>query len=277
MNKRPMTRVNLDKAISRLAKNDPRLTVDIRMSMANAIVGQFIPEGVVKGGTSLKFRYGATRVRYTMDLDTAWRTDLGTFLKELKLAMSSGWEGFTGEVVVLPQASPSGIPFDYVMQPCDVKLSYMGRSWCSVRLEIGHNEVGDADEAEVMPVPHDLEIVFEDLCFPVPKGLPLMRLPYQVAQKLHGATGQNSKRAHDIIDLQLIFNNSPNIDLREVRMACIRLFAYRKGQTWPPIVRKGEDWDVVYANKRQGLEVLSKVDEAIIWANDLIARIDAAK
>ena len=55
MNKRPMTRVNLDKAISRLAKNDPRLTVDIRMSMANAIVGQFIPEGIVKGGTSLEF------------------------------------------------------------------------------------------------------------------------------------------------------------------------------------------------------------------------------
>lgn len=35
MNKRPMTRVNLDKAIGRLARNDPRLTVDIRMSMAN--------------------------------------------------------------------------------------------------------------------------------------------------------------------------------------------------------------------------------------------------
>ena len=276
MNRRPMTRVNLDKAIGRLARNDPRLTVDIRMSMANAIVGQFLHEGVVKGGTSLKFRYGANQARYTMDLDTAWRTDLGTFLKELKSALSGGWEGFSGEVVILPQAAPSGIPFDYVMQPCDVKLSYMGRSWCSVRLEIGHNEIGDADEAEVMPAPEDLAQVFSDLCFPVPKGLPLMKLPYQIAQKLHGATGVNSKRAHDVIDLQLILKNSPDVDLREVRNACVRLFAYRKGQQWPPHVVKGSDWDAVYRNKKQNLEVLEDVDKAVAWANDLVARIDEA-
>lgn len=47
MKNRPMTRVNLDKAIARMAGNDPRLAIDIRMSMANAIVGQFLPEGVV--------------------------------------------------------------------------------------------------------------------------------------------------------------------------------------------------------------------------------------
>ena len=43
MIKRPMTRINLDKAIGRLAHNDPRKTIDIRMSMANAIVG--LPSG----------------------------------------------------------------------------------------------------------------------------------------------------------------------------------------------------------------------------------------
>lgn len=53
MIKRPMTRVNLDKAIGRLAHNDPRKTIDIRTSMANAIVGQFIPKGVVKAGIAL--------------------------------------------------------------------------------------------------------------------------------------------------------------------------------------------------------------------------------
>ena len=36
MKNRPMTRVNLDKAIARIAGDDPRLTVDMRISMANA-------------------------------------------------------------------------------------------------------------------------------------------------------------------------------------------------------------------------------------------------
>ena len=34
-----------------------------------------------------------------------------------------------------------------------------------------------------------------------------MRLEYQVAQKLHGASAPSSKRAHDLIDLQLIMAN----------------------------------------------------------------------
>lgn len=131
MKNRPMTRVNLDKAIARMAGDDPRLTVDMRMSMANAIVGQFLPEGVVKGGTSLKFRFGEGHARYTLDLDTAWKTDLDTFLSKFRRNLANGWEGFSGELIVRPQASPRAIPFEYVMQPCDVRLSYMGRSWCT--------------------------------------------------------------------------------------------------------------------------------------------------
>ena len=276
MKSRPLTRVNLDKAIARLAQNDPRLTVDIRMSMANAIVGQFLPEGVVKGGTSLKFRFGGANARYTMDLDTSWKTDLDTFVKKLKGNLSAGWEGFSGDVVICPQAAPKGIPFDYVMQPCDVKLSYMGRSWCSVRLEIGHNEIGDADEADMTPVPADLAKVFTSLCFPVPTALPLMQLHFQIAQKLHGATGERSRRAHDLIDLQLIIKNEPKVDFGKVREACVRLCAYRKCQTWPPVVAKGADWETVYSSRKLDLPVLPTVGEAIGWANELISTIDKA-
>lgn len=275
MIKRPMTRINLDKAIGRLAHNDPRKTIDIRMSMANAIVGQFIPEGVVKGGTSLKFRFGSDHARYTMDLDTAWKTDLDTFLKAFRKNLSNGWEGFTGEVLILPQSAPSAIPFDYVMQPCDVKLSYMGRSWCTIRLEVGHNEIGDADEAEMTPVPDDLAECFSKLSFPLPNSLPLMKLSFQIAQKIHGATGERSRRAHDLIDLQLIINES-HINLKEVREACERLFKYRKCHTWPPKVIKSEGWNEIYINQKLNLPVLDSIDEAIVWANDLIEKIDKA-
>lgn len=273
MKNRPLTRVNLDKAIGRIAGNDPRLTVDIRMSMAIAIIGQFLPEGVVKGGTSLKFRFGSSAARYTLDLDAAWKSDLDTFLKKFRANLQSGWEGFTGEIILRPQATPAAIPFDYVMQPCDVKVSYMGRSWCTIRLEVGHNEIGDADEAELTPVPEDLADCFRALCLPVPGAVPLMKLPFQIAQKLHGATGFASKRAHDLIDLQLIVNNRPDIDWGEVREACERLFAYRKCQTWPPKVIAGENWAMIYAAQKRNLPVLATLEESIAWANDLIERI----
>ena len=276
MKNRPMTRVNLDKAIARISGNDPQLAIDMRMSMANAIVGQFLPEGVVKGGTSLKFRLGGSNARYTLDLDTAWKTNLGTFLENFKKNLTKGWEGFTGEIVVRPQASPVAIPFEYVMQPCDVKLNYMGRSWCTVRLEVGHNEVGDADEAEMTPVPEDLAAHFREMCFPVPNPLPLMKLSFQIAQKLHGATGERSRRAHDLIDLQLIIN-SAEIDFTETRIACERLFRYRKCQTWPPRVVKQDGWEEIYAAQKFDLPVLPTVDEAIEWTNLLIGRIVNAK
>ena len=133
-----------------------------------------------------------------------------------------------------------------------------------------------ADEAEMTPVPQDLAMRFEELCFPVPKALPLMRLPFQVAQKLHGATGVRSRRAHDLIDLQLILG-SANVDLAETRAACERLFRYRKCQAWPPKVVKVDGWDEIYATQKLKLPVLPTVDDAIVWTNDLIAKIDAAR
>ena len=50
MKNRPMMRVNLDKAIARMAGEYPRMIVDILMSMANAIVGQLFPFNGKSGG-----------------------------------------------------------------------------------------------------------------------------------------------------------------------------------------------------------------------------------
>lgn len=60
----------------------------------------------------------------------------------------------------------------YVMQPFEVKLNYRSRPWCTVKFELGHNEIGDADE----PVR-------------------VMRTDHQVAQKLHAVSESDSERA----------------------------------------------------------------------------------
>lgn len=270
----PNSKANLDKAIQRFAGNIVKAN-ELRNLMANAIVAQMLGKGVVKGGSGLKFRYGAEMTRVTLDLDTAWTTSLEDFLDDLSPKLQIGWNGFTGSVKILRQASPQGIPFDYVMQPCEVKLSYLGRPWYTVQLEIGHNEIGDADVYDDVPPPEILCELFDFLAMDMPRSIPAMRLEYQIAQKLHGASAPRSKRAHDLIDLQLIMANAP-IDLRETADLCVKLFKYRKVHAWPPVVEKGEGWDSVYEEQKGALPVLMTVDEAILWVNELIEKIKTA-
>ena len=274
MKSAPNSKVNLDRAIQRFA-GDVARERELRNLMANSIVAQMIGDGVVKGGTGLKFRYGERMSRVTLDLDTAWRTDLDAFLKGLRARLTEGWNGFSGEVHILRPASPKAIPFEYVMQPCDVKLKYRGRPWYTVKLEVGHNEIGDADECDMVDVPDTLTGLFEFLALPKPSPIPAMRLEYQIAQKLHGASAPSSRRAHDLIDLQLIMANA-NVDLRLASELCRKLFRYRKVHAWPPKIAKGETWEATYNEQKGSLPVFPTVDEAIAWANELIERIDKA-
>ena len=69
MDKRPNSKVNLDRAIQRIYGTGAKY-VEIRSMIANTIVGQFLPEGVVKGGSALRLRYGLENTRVTVDFDT---------------------------------------------------------------------------------------------------------------------------------------------------------------------------------------------------------------
>ena len=273
MVKKPNSMRNLDKALHRIAKDDADY-VNLRSFVANVVVGQLLSEGVIKGGSSLKMRFGDAATRYTTDLDAARSSDIDTFIDALGAALESGWEGFTGTLELGRKARPKDVPAHYVMQPVDVKLSYLGRSWCTVALEVGHNEVGDADVAD-MCVPEGSKELFESLGFPEPGMVPLMPLSYQVAQKIHALSEPGSKRAHDLIDLRVIMQ-SEQIDLRKTRIVCERVFAYRKMQPWPSPIVEGADWSTLYDSQADGLDVFHDVGEAVSWANELIGSIDAS-
>jgi hypothetical protein len=94
-------------------------------------------------------RFGSGATRYTTDLDTATANDPDEYAAMLSESLTEGWEGFTGRVVSREPAAPAGIPGEYVMRPFDVKLSYLGKPWCTVPLEVGFDEIGDADQADV--------------------------------------------------------------------------------------------------------------------------------
>ena len=268
----PKSRAALERAIVRYAGNDAVRANELAVAFANAIVAQMVGAGVVKGGTSLKFRYDDKMTRVTSDLDTAWSESLDSFLKDVGGKLKEGWNGFKGELQILEQANPRRVPFDYVMQPCSVRLSYLGKAWRVVDLEIGHNEIGDADAYDVVPVPKAIADLAASLAFPALGDIRVMKLEYQVAQKLHGVTEARSKRAHDLIDLQLI-DSLHRLDFVRIGEICRQLFRYRRKQPWPPTVVKNEKWAEIYSVQKGNLPVLPTVDEAIAWANALIARI----
>ena len=271
--KRPTTCVNLKKAINVLFNDID--TIRLTRAMGNVIVAQMLPDGVVKGGSSLMFRYGEQATRYTRDIDTARVMTLDSYTNQLIETLAKGWNGFTGKLLPVEPPHPKDVPSPYIMIPYDIKLDYCGRSWQTIRIEVGHNEIGDADEYESV-LPEDMANVFELLGFPPPEPIRVMKLAYQIAQKLHALSEPGSERAHDLVDLQLIVSNSP-LDMADLYSKCHRLFDYRHKQAWPPFIVKGTDWDDLYSYARNNLPVMLTADEAVKWCNDFITQIEEQK
>jgi len=268
----PNSRRNLDLAIQREFGEG---YLEVRTLMANTIVAQMLPSGVVKGGSAIKFRLGDRDTRFSSDLDTVYRENLQDFIKDLEEELGKGWNGFTGHVVSRPPAKPSGAPRQYAMQPFEVKLFYNSKPWLTVNLEVGHNEIGDADEPD-WGIASDVITIFERLGLPAPKPIPLMQLRHQIAQKLHGVSEPGSERAHDLIDLQRILN-SESVSYEDLRATCRQLFAYRAGHAWPPVIAKGEDWNSLYVDQIGSLSVIESVNDAIAWANELVVKIESSE
>lgn len=273
MTKRPNSMRHLDDALRRVCGGSAAEFLRARTVMANAIVASMLPDGVVKGGSAIKMRFGDMATRFTTDLDTATASDPDEYARLLGEALARGWEGFGGRVVPRDPASPRGVPTEYVMRPFDVKLTYMGKPWCSVPLEVGHNEVGDADSTDWVDLA-DAAALFVQVGLPAPGRAPLMPLDHQVAQKLHALTGPGD-RARDLVDLQLIAANA-ELNLVATRQVCERLFAYRKAQAWPPEVVLRDGWEGLYAEQASGLPVLQNLAEAVEWVNGFIRLIAVA-
>ena len=255
-------------------EGDDGLALRRRVGMALVVVGQMLPGGAIKGGSAMALRYGR-ETRFTRDLDAVRVQSLARFRSDFEESLATGWAGFTGRLIEKEAPRPADVPTAYVMQPFDVKLDYRGRSWCTVAFELGHNELGDADEPDHQLAP-DLAGLFTEVGLEAPKPVPVMRADHQIAQKLHAASDAGSERARDLIDLQLLVR-SEELDLARVASTCTRLFEYRRQQAWPPTIAAGNQWDTLYGEAADGLDVMANVDEAVDWANQLIQRIDAAR
>jgi len=270
---------SLTARIENLARQEGRPVRRIQRAVANTVVGQMLPPGVVKGGTAMKLRVGETSSRFTPDLDVARAAGLSLddYLSQLGDRLAAGWGGFTGVVTELEAPQPEGVPDEYVMQPFEIRLAYQSRHWLTVPFELGRDEIGST-RREDLRIANDIVELFEALGLEPPSPIPVLAVDHHIAQKLHACTSINprtggNERAHDLVDLQIL-EQEEEIDFVAVGATSRRLFAARRSHPWPPTVVAYERWASIYDEAADGLDVLDNVGDAVAWANDFIDRAD---
>jgi hypothetical protein len=220
----PRTLISLSARIKNAAQAEGRPQRRFELVVANTVVGQMLPPGVIKGGMAIKLRVGEAASRFTRDLDATRpaAVSLDDYVDALADRLAEGWAGFTGVVRPVERPNPMGVPPDYIMQPFLIRLSYKGSAWFNVMLELGRDEIGGTNQFEER-IADDIRELFALIGLPAPRPIPLLALDHQIAQKLHACTsadvnGQN-ERAHDLVDLQILARSATCLLFRARRAA----------------------------------------------------------
>ncbi len=227
------------------------------------------PIFLLKGGLAMELRL-QLRARVTGDYDAAFRTRTEEAIERLDEALAQPWNSFN-----LTRDAPETIPNTKAVR-VRLRLSYKGRSWGSVHLEMAPVEgrMGlELDRVEAMSL--------DSLRVPLPEAANCVSLRYQVAQKLHACTevfeeGRENDRFRDVMDILLVEDLLYDMGLNHVREACVDIFTVRDKHTWPPSVTVYDSWRVPFAElARENRFTPEDIDEAAAALTALIAAIEA--
>lgn len=299
----PNTVAKLNEAVQVIATDKGIPAPRAKMLVCSLVVSQMLPPPtIVKGGIGVKLRLGEIGTRATTDFDIATPMDTADFRDDLSARLQAGWGAvppskgqlkkdpdapprvaFTGRLRTLPAASPEGVPAQYVMQPLHVTLTFLGSDWGSVRVEVGHDELNGTTDPTVTLAPEMTDLA-ESLGFGSVEPVHLMSVELQLAQKIHAFTEPGSQRAHDLVDIQLLWDDQ--VDREALISTCERTFAYRQIHAWPPsdvvahtllepIYAAAVDETTVDGHP----QVEPAFDSAVSWFNDklrILARSDVA-
>ena len=172
------------------------------------------PIFLLKGGLAMELRL-QLRARATGDYDAAFRTRTEEVIDRLDEALAAPWNSFH-----LTRDALDTIPNTKAVR-IRLRLSYKGRTWGSVQLEMAPVEgrMGlELDRVKTMAL--------VPLQVPLPEVANCVSLRYQAAQKLHACTevfdeGRENDRFRDVMDILLVEDLLYDLGLARVREACI--------------------------------------------------------
>lgn len=102
---------SLLKRISNSAEKRGTTSERLIVVVCNTVIGQMVPDGVVKGGTAMKLRIGEAGSRFTSDIDASRRAglSLNDYQHALEENLRNGWGGFSGRLIEHEPAEPLGV------------------------------------------------------------------------------------------------------------------------------------------------------------------------
>jgi Nucleotidyl transferase AbiEii toxin, Type IV TA system len=222
---------------------------------------------LIKGGIACELRF-QDQARATRDLDALFHGSLDELLADLDTAFATAYSGFSFSYTPPQAVHETGA------QRFDIKLTYQGRGWATLRVEVSPPE-GQAHEPESVPA-----LSVSEFGLTGPTEVACLSLRYQIAQKTHACTerfpDRENERVHDLIDLQLMEELVE--DYSRLKAACIEIFDLRGTHAWPPTLAAEPTWAETYRELAAELDFPTKdLDEAITRVQGLIDRIHAER
>lgn len=271
----PLNIAQLNRRLADIAREQRVTIARVRLMLCTLVVSQMLPDAVaIKGGMGIKLRMGERGTRATADLDVSTRDRGASFEEEFRARLAHGWGAVPASTRALranPEA-PDRVAFtgalrlgrvhdpglarpQYVMHPHRVTLSFLGREWAGLDVEVS--------DPEIEPRAHSRRSIDGELAelgavfgFGELRPVELIDLEHQIAQKIHAVTDPDFVRAHDL--------------------------EFRRAQQWPPLpLRPMDDWGVAYDEARQETEVDGStpvlVDIAVAreWLERVITEIES--
>jgi hypothetical protein len=203
----PGNAADLERRINKLSTESDVPMQKIKLDIGNGVISQLLPnEVIIKGGSSMALRYPPSEIRLTSDFDIVYKNSLQDFINEFAHNLEKGWNDFSGKIIQYNSPTRTRLPEGQYMTPIDIRLSYRGKSFNTIRVEAVNQAFDEIDTAQYIISPFENKI-FEDLNIPALKEQPVMSLENQLAQKFHGIMDEEKARPNDLIDVQIILNN----------------------------------------------------------------------
>ena len=229
------------------------------------------PLFLLKGGVAIELRLGL-EARATKDIDAVFRESMESMLERLDEALQAGWGDFTFE-----RTEPETIK-DTRSQRLAIKLSYRGKRWGTVPLEVAPAEGSSGEDVDTVDA-----IGIDQFGLDGPERIACLGIRYQIAQKIHACSAPPLKgkdenpRFHDLIDLILLRDLVAEDGWQAVRAACIDTFETRAVHTWPPQLTVYPSWPAAYAALaiEQNFEP-TDITEAVELVHEMIALLDVS-